>query len=1726
MPSELYRTYEVLIEESVHPTHPKRGKTNKSNGYDAGIHESLKTTNELFQDDVCFYTIMLAGLAGKAEDANGRLLNPLWHEISSGKFKEQGQQIVRRFAERYPSCSGISGVEELFNRFLFKNEFAKENSGGDKHKMAADTYRVIEQQAVKTDEAGEIEESEALNVFASDWASILCDPENKTNVPGTGVLDEFHREALKDGANLDELLENAFSKASEWCKQSALEKQSQRLEAMKTSQTKAVEKAKTAAAKSKARQKWQEKIDAEVKDGQAAKEENEKNLENAVKTLKGALADGLRYDVQKHGVSENKYEQAEATLAKIAEEVSIATQGVNRIRYGSRDNSLEGVLLRYWWLHQRVETGSVEEQQLEIARAAVKRDLDIYLNDKAQKPKQPPVLNGSEVREAPFAAGFKCAFPLFLKGVADIKHKDRSPWWDFDRTAFMFAADDVFKYKRRSQERQARYQKLNCLVQLGGNEDGIRELKPKNSPTGKKLTVRGMKSDPRREAITSLLKEMAKERGLDGEYGLRPGTIGGWMDVRKAFLALERNAGKMNLKPQEDELIDAVDRCMEDNRQGFGDPNFFHELCEPTKQIIWSKAGEQTTQAKANGIVDFVPYYVRFMEWKEEVAGLQDLDAERKAKTDERGNICLLPISYTFPGLENRHGEISQRHFNFKAALGESLEFKTLFTKTEVDGKPVYSAVDSKEKRTVKLAARRLKRDKIITSGGESIKALWCPPLVLGIGQSPVAGKSKKGKASKKLEISYSLVVDVGQSEENWRTVHLKVQLPVAFSELNKTTRSEKKEWGGSMEWNKDGMGRFLRWPIDRLSKALATVGALKGHPTWENDENVVNALLARINTQTTNAQGKALAKEIEDAANSITDERSEQLVESASKALKGIGEKVWCQKQDENPCILSIDLGNRFCAAFARLQVHRDEKAEKKGRLISPDKDWPAKIYARVIERGVLRLQGEGAEVWDHVRDRDGKCVKDAQGKYVYAKEIEPFGNHGRGRFPKPEEKQRIEALADAILPLERTPIRALDTGTVPELTDHLLWRLRRRVSRIRSLFKLRWWIHPKSKKRDSKTGQYSLSFEDKERESHKAAVLEMLARSYTHPKKEEDEREDAVYESLRLKLATVKEWQDRFAEVVPEESKATKRKAKGKKKTKDVIRTLCASWQIPEPKWKSFLEHLEDELRMMLDVSKLSEVISTWKPMPSGEGQENWEMLKTAFESGKTRSESFNHALSATSFLLCVVTEWCLPVRQRRWHWKQDAKEPSLFMGKHGPKDEGFEAPEHLPPIQGRRGLALRRLEQVLNLRQVCQSFAKIERRWLQADNGVNDLVILRDEELHDPCPDLLTKSNELRDQRVFQTAHLILTEALALELRNPALVERDGKFKKELKTEIDLHGEYQAKKWNGQDVPRCSVIVLEDLSRYRTSQERTRAENSRLMQWSHRAIINKLADMARPFGITLMLVDPAWSSRFDSRTGVAGIRVKEVTSDFENDMPFAAWKKRVKANGGPDELARLVAEIKALFDANPGFNRTLVVPVEGGELFLPALPPEDNDEGLINADENGAVNVGLMALAHPDRLDIFPRLRTLKKGDGTVRVRNKRGHFASLPENDEARELRGDWNAPPAKNEDKPTGGDDLEGESEDSAAAESSEYPDFFAVIAGRTDFGVLCEEDKHTASSTTQKEIGNFVAYERPLFLKRVQQVCMNRIKDINTARIKAWETKDAKPDRDDEIPFT
>jgi IS605 OrfB family transposase len=117
------------------------------------------------------------------------------------------------------------------------------------------------------------------------------------------------------------------------------------------------------------------------------------------------------------------------------------------------------------------------------------------------------------------------------------------------------------------------------------------------------------------------------------------------------------------------------------------------------------------------------------------------------------------------------------------------------------------------------------------------------------------------------------------------------------------------------------------------------------------------------------------------------------------------------------------------------------------------------------------------------------------------------------------------------------------------------------------------------------------------------------------------------------------------------------------------------------------------------------------------------------------------------------------------------------------------------------------------------------------------------------------------------------------------------------------------------------RVAAIILEDLSRYRTSQDRSRYENSQLMEWSHRAIIGKLQDMAQVFGVQIITVDARFSSRFCSRTGVPGIRCAQVAKGFENDYPWKKWKEETagkadaerQAEANPERAKRILLAAK---------------------------------------------------------------------------------------------------------------------------------------------------------------------------------------------------------------------
>jgi hypothetical protein len=344
-----------------------------------------------------------------------------------------------------------------------------------------------------------------------------------------------------------------------------------------------------------------------------------------------------------------------------------------------------------------------------------------------------------------------------------------------------------------------------------------------------------------------------------------------------------------------------------------------------------------------------------------------------------------------------------------------------------------------------------------------------------------------------------------------------------------------------------------------------------------------------------------------------------------------------------------------------------------------------------------------------------------------------------------------------------------------------------------------------------------------------------------------------------------------------------------------------------------------------------------------------------------------------------LVVLANRMLPLRGRRWEWVMRKDDSGCHLLRE--TDSGTDTKEK--KVCGQRGLSMERLEQLEELRRRFQS---LNRALMQTPGQPAGLgKSKRGIELPDPCPDLLNKTDQLREQRVNQTAHLILAQALGVRLRTP---RKDP----ELRERHNIHGEYESFR------PAVDFIVLEDLSRYLSSQGRARTENSRLMKWCHRAILLKLKQLCEPYGLKVLETNAAYSSRFCSRTGVAGFRAVELTPDARKDF---RWRKHLdrleKAARGEiklDREARVESEyVKHLFDMLDQLNasrkeagkplRTLLAPVAGGPIFVPM------QGHTTQADINAAINLGLRAIAAPDCHSIHIRIRTERK-DKTLRIR----------------------------------------------------------------------------------------------------------------------------------------
>jgi len=489
------------------------------------------------------------------------------------------------------------------------------------------------------------------------------------------------------------------------------------------------------------------------------------------------------------------------------------------------------------------------------------------------------------------------------------------------------------------------------------------------------------------------------------------------------------------------------------------------------------------------------------------------------------------------------------------------------------------------------------------------------------------------------------------------------------------------------------------------------------------------------------------------------------------------------------------------------------------------------------------------------------------------------------------------------------------------------------------------------------------------------------------------------------------------------------------------------------------------------------------------------------------------------APVFLVSIANR-ILPLRGRSWLWEKHpagTEENTLHhLTQHGPSLDSKDKPVWL---RGQRGLSLERIEQIEELRKRFQSLNQTLRRQVGGKPPIR-----RDESVPDPCRDLLDKLDNLKEQRVNQTAHMILAEALGLRLAPPPT------NKDELRLQRDQHGVYEkildkSGKWIGP----VDFIIIEDLSRYRASQGRAPRENSRLMKWCHRAVRDKLKQLCEVFGLPILETPAAYSSRFCSRSGVPGFRASEIAPGFENDVPWSWIKEKKDDNNKPTVEAGHVLElIQQMKDAQniPTASgkplskpRTLFAPLAGGPVFIPVVDSANGVEltpALAQADINAAINLALRAVANPKLWPIHPRLRSQRES----------GEKASKGKKAKAKQETPKTNTEPKllTREKRKFGeaGKSLIVQRASAAKADDTRQPNLFADFAGLDsiadklatknprDFGWL---KKEWISAEITGEANTPRLLHGKSFWGTVKAVQWKRIKEINEARIATWKEK-------------
>ena len=388
------------------------------------------------------------------------------------------------------------------------------------------------------------------------------------------------------------------------------------------------------------------------------------------------------------------------------------------------------------------------------------------------------------------------------------------------------------------------------------------------------------------------------------------------------------------------------------------------------------------------------------------------------------------------------------------------------------------------------------------------------------------------------------------------------------------------------------------------------------------------------------------------------------------------------------------------------------------------------------------------------------------------------------------------------------------------------------------------------------------------------------------------------------------------------------------------------------------------------------------------------------------------------------------CSPLRARSWRWtnhqKNTGANPLHVLLPTGPATpnvlmKGADRTERkVTWIRGQRGLSMKRIAQLEDLRRLFQSLNQIQRRKIgtappRQKRGV------RGDELPDCSPKLLEKLDELKEQRVNQMAHQVLALALGLRLK------KSGPTRSAAEREhSDIHGEYEpiadSSQPGGFRRP-VDFIVIEDLKYYETTRVRSRRENVRLMRWCRRHFRDKLKQLCDVFGLPVVEANPASTSKFCGRTGIAGFRAVEVGPGFHEQY---VWRKALekldqyrnhKKKLEPDDLALCLGaeqlkrqiedaqEIPTRSGKALPCPRTLLAPLGSGNVFVPVVGEVKNANlppAVVQADVNAAITLAFRAIADPRLWEFHPRLRTRPPEKPKTSKRGKERGSEGPPQN----------------------------------------------------------------------------------------------------------------------------